>query len=336
MAGTRVAARADASAPAGSTKRKNRVANGSCRTDNPGIPISMKAIMDAASITRLFFLAAIWGASFLFMRVSVPAFGPVALIMFRVGIAAAFLWLAGRFFKHPLQAGRLWRHFLIIGVLNSALPFILFAYAAQSLPASLLAILNATSPLFGAAIGALWLRTPLTGAVAVGLACGLAGVTVLVGQNLALAGTSEWTAIAAGLLAPLSYSVASIYTKSRPGLATPFNNAHGSMWMATLVVLPLFLFAPIRQFPDAGDWAAVSLLGIVCTGAAYLLYFRLIDDVGPTRALSVTFLIPVFGVLWGAVFLDEAIGWHTVLGGALILTGIATTAGLFGPRRQPA
>ncbi|WP_291994481.1 DMT family transporter [Candidatus Accumulibacter sp. ACC003] len=292
--------------------------------------------MDAASITRLFCLAAIWGASFLFMRVSVPAFGPVALIMFRVGIAALFLWIASRFVKQPLQLGRLWKYFLTIGVLNSALPFILFAYAAQSLPASLLAILNATSPLFGAAIGALWMRTPLTGAVALGLACGLSGVGVLVGHKLAFNGAGEWPAIAAGLLAPLSYSVASLYTKARPGLATPFANAHGSMWMATLVVLPLILLAPIRAAPDAGDWAAVSLLGVICTGAAYLLYFRLIDDVGPTRALSVTFLIPVFGVLWGAIFLDEAVGWYTLLGGALILTGIAITAGILGPRRQAA
>ncbi len=292
--------------------------------------------MDAASITRLFCLAALWGASFLFMRVSVPAFGPVALIMWRVAIAAVFLWLASRLVRQPLRLGHRWKHFLIIGILNSALPFLLFAYAAQTLPASLLAILNATSPLFGAAIGAVWLRTSLTGAVALGLGCGLAGVTVLVGQNLALVGGSEWTAIAAGLLAPLSYSLASLYTRARPGLATPFDNAHGSMWMATLVVLPLFLFAPLRQAPDAADWLAVALLGVLCTGAAYLLYFRLIDDVGATRALSVTFLIPVFGVLWGTLFLDEAIGWHTVLGGTLILTGIALTAGLLGARRQPA
>ncbi|MBE2259572.1 MAG: DMT family transporter [Candidatus Accumulibacter sp.] len=292
--------------------------------------------MDAASITRLFCLAALWGASFLFMRVSVPAFGPVALIMWRVAIAAVFLWLASRLVRQPLRLGHRWKHFLIIGILNSALPFLLFAYAAQTLPASLLAILNATSPLFGAAIGAVWLRTSLTGAVALGLGCGLAGVTVLVGQNLALVGGSEWAAIAAGLLAPLSYSLASLYTRARPGLATPFDNAHGSMWMATLVVLPLFLFAPLRQAPDAADWLAVALLGVLCTGAAYLLYFRLIDDVGATRALSVTFLIPVFGVLWGTLFLDEAIGWHTVLGGTLILTGIALTAGLLGARRQPA
>ena len=284
--------------------------------------------MDAPSSIRLFFLAAIWGASFLFMRVSVPAFGPVALIMCRVVIAAAFLWLVSRLLKERLDMRRHWRYFLTLGVLNSALPFVLFAYAAQSLPASLLSILNATSPLFGVAIGALWLRIPLTPSIALGLACGLAGVTLLVGQNAALAGDGAWLALAAGLLAPASYSLASLYTRARPGLATPFNNAHGSMWMASLALLPVFLLAPVRQSPDAGDWVAVSLLGVVCTGAAYLLYFRLIDDVGPTRALSVTFLIPVFGVLWGVLFLDESVGWHTLFGGALVLAGIAMTTGL--------
>jgi len=292
--------------------------------------------MSSANLFRLVLLAAIWGASFLFMRIAAPVLGAAWLVFFRVGLAALFLWGVALVLRRPLALRANWRAFLVLGLLNSALPFLLFAYAAQTLPASLLAILNATSPLFGAAIGAVWLRTSLTGAVALGLGCGLAGVTVLVGQNLALVGGSEWAAIAAGLLAPLSYSLASLYTRARPGLATPFDNAHGSMWMATLVVLPLFLFAPLRQAPDAADWLAVALLGVLCTGAAYLLYFRLIDDVGATRALSVTFLIPVFGVLWGTLFLDEAIGWHTVLGGTLILTGIALTAGLLGARRQPA
>jgi drug/metabolite transporter (DMT)-like permease len=284
--------------------------------------------MNAASMVRLFLLAAIWGASFLFMRVSVQAFGPVALIMFRVAIAAVFLWLASRWLKRDLKLGMQWRYFLTLGCLNSAFPFILFAYAAQSLPASLLSILNATSPLFGAAIGALWLRIPLTLPVGLGLAFGLAGVTVLVGQTALLVGDRDWLALAAGLVAPASYSVASLYTKAHPGRATPFDNAHGSMWMAVLAVLPLVFLAPIRAAPNAGDWAAVALLGTVCTGTAYLLYFRLIDEVGSTRALSVTFLIPVFGVLWGALFLDEAVGWHTLLGGALVLMGIAMTAGV--------
>jgi len=284
--------------------------------------------MDIASLFRLFLLAAIWGGSFLFMRVGVPVFGPLALIALRVGIAAVFLWLAALWLKRRLDFARHWKHYLVIGLLNSALPFLLFAYAAQSLSASLLSILNATSPLFGAVVAALWLRTPITPSSALGLVFGLAGVILLVGKGVALAGQAGWTPIAAGLIAPLSYSVASTYTKARPSAATPFANAHGSMWMATLLVLPWLFIAPVRQTSHPGDWAAVATLAVVCTGAAYLLYFRLIQDVGPTRALSVTFLIPVFGVLWGAIFLDETMGWDALVGGLLVLTGIALTSGL--------
>lgn len=285
--------------------------------------------MDVASTVRLFLLAAIWGASFLFMRIGVPVFGPIALILLRVSIAACFLWLASLWLRKKLQLGRYWKHYLTIGVLNSALPFLLFAYAAQTLSASLLSIFNATAPLFGALIGALWLRTPMSRSILCGLVCGFAGVAVLASQGANLAGDGDgWLALAAGLLAPLLYGLASTYTKAAASSASPFGNAHGSMWMATLTVIPLLFFAPLREAPSAADWSAVGTLGILCTGAAYLLFFRLIEDVGPTRALSVTFLIPVFGVLWGALFLDEAIGWETLFGGMLIFAGIALTGGM--------
>lgn len=288
----------------------------------------MKLFMDTASLFRLLLLAAIWGGSFLFMRIGVPVFGPVALIAFRVSIAATFLWLVSLWFRKSLDFRRQWRHYLIIGLLNSAFPFLLFAYAAQTLTASLLAILNATSPLFGALVAALWLRTPMTRSVTVGLLSGLGGVVLLVGNGVSMAGDTGWTAMAAGLIAPLSYSLASTYARAFPSAATPFGNAHGSMWMASLLLLPLLFLAPPRQTAMAADWAALTSLGVLCTGAAYLLYFRLIQDIGPTRALSVTFLIPLFGVLWGVIFLNEAVGWMTALSGLMILAGIALTNGL--------
>lgn len=284
--------------------------------------------MDTASLFRLILLAALWGGSFLFLRIGAPVFGPAALIAFRVAIAAVFLWLASLWLKKKLEFGRHWKHYLIIGLLNSAFPFLLFAYAAQSLSASLLSIINATSALWGAVIAALCLRTPITRSIALGLLCGLAGVVLLVGYSVSLPGGADWPAMLSGLIAPVSYSVASTYTKACPTQATPFGNAHGSMWMASLLVLPLVFFVPLRQTPLPGDWAAVTALGVLCTGAAYLLYFRLIQDVGPTRALSVTFLVPLFGVLWGALFLNEAIGWDKVTGGLLVLAGIALTTGL--------
>ena len=289
--------------------------------------------MDSTSLFRLFLLAAIWGGSFLLMRIGVPVFGPAGLIAFRVLIAAIFLWLAGWWLRKQLDFRHHWRHYLIIGLLNSALPFLLFAYAAQSLSASLLSILNATSPLWGALVSAIWLRTPITRSIALGLVCGLGGVILLVGNGVALAGDAGWPAVVAGLIAPLSYSVASTYTRAFPSTVTPFANAHGSMWMASLLVLPLLFVAPLRHTPMTADWLAVAALGVACTGAAYLLYFRLIQDVGATRALSVTFLIPVFGVLWGRLFLGEPIGANKLGGGLLVLSGIALTTGIVNPQR---
>ena len=202
--------------------------------------------------------------------------------------------------------------------------------AAQSLSASLLSILNATSALWGAIIAALWLRVPITRSIALGLCCGLFGVVLLVGNGVALSGDAGWLPVAAGLVAPVCYAIASTYTKAFPStsMTSPFANTQGSMWMAGLVCLPVLFFVPIRQTPQVGDWAALAALGVFCTGIAYLMYFRLIQDVGPTKALSVTFLIPVFGVLWGALFLNEAIGWDKLSGGVLVLAGISLTTGI--------
>ena len=284
--------------------------------------------MQLTHLIQLLTLAAIWGGSFLFMRIGVPVFGPAFLIALRVFIAAAVLGLVGLWLRKPLDLRRHWWHYLIIGFLNSALPFLLFAYAAQSLSASLLSILNATSALWGAVIAAVWLRVPITRSIALGLLCGLVGVVLLVGNGVALTGDAGWTPIAAGLIAPLCYALASNYTKAHPSTASPFANTHGSMWMAGLLCLPVVFFAPVRQTPLLGDWAALAALGVFCTGVAYLLYFSLIQEIGPTRALSVTFLIPVVGVLWGALFLHEPIGWDKLTGGILVLAGISLTTGL--------
>ena len=183
--------------------------------------------MDAASLLRLFLLASIWGGSFLFMRVGVPVFGPGPLIAWRILIAAIVLWLASFWLRKKLELRHLWKHFLLIGLFNSALPFLLFAYAAQSLSGSLLAILNATSPLFGAVIARLYLRTPLDRFAVLGLLCGLGGVAVLVGGGISPSGGDEETAIVAGLMAPCCYGLASAYTKAHPSSATAFDNAHG-------------------------------------------------------------------------------------------------------------
>ena len=289
--------------------------------------------MDIASLIRLFTLAAIWGGSFLFMRIGAPVFGTGLLAELRVGIAALFLWGVCGWLGRRLNLRRHWRFYLVIGLLNSALPFLLFAYAAQTLSASLMAILNSSSPIFGAIVAAIWLRQPVNRAAAVGLALGFAGVATLAWDGIALNGDGGWPALAASLGAALSYSIASSYTKRVQADVDPTDVAHGSMWAAALLVSPFALLIPVPQIPISVDWLAAIVLGVLCTGVAYLLYFRLIKDVGPVRALSVTFLIPVFGVALGVVFLDETVGWKTLAGGALVLLGTALVNGVLGGGR---
>lgn len=283
--------------------------------------------MDTASLARLLLLAAIWGASFLFMRVAAPVMGPVPLIFMRVGLAALFLLAVAARLRRPLEVARHGRHYLLLGLLNSALPFLLFAFAARTVSASLLSVLNATAPIWAALIGALWTRQGLAPRQAGGMLLGLAGVTLLAGVEALVLPRGGWLAVLAGLGAAFSYGLATNYAK-RAAPVEPMANAHGSMWAATLWLLPFMAVVPV----PAGTWtpwlaSSVILLGVLCSGVAYLLYFRLIADLGAARALTVTYLIPLFGILWGNLFLGETMGWHTVMGCVAVLTGTALVTG---------
>ncbi|MEZ9835109.1 DMT family transporter [Vibrio breoganii] len=275
---------------------------------------------------RLICLAAIWGGSFLFMRISANALGPAYLIEARVLFAAVSLLVVAWYMKKKLDFTAHTKHFFIIGLLNTALPFLLFAYAAQTLPASILSILNSTAAIWGAAIAIVWSRSLPTLRVIVGLISGVIGVYILVGLDNALLPASSGVAMIAGVMAACCYGIASNYAKNAPKVSS-FDNAHGSMWAACLIVLPLLPFMPIREMPDVQISISVILLGVVCTGLAYLLYFRLIEDLGPPSALSVTFLIPLFGILWGNLFLDEQVGWNTALGALFVIGGTMLVTG---------
>lgn len=282
--------------------------------------------MTTASLIRLLLLSAIWGGSFLLIRIGAPVLGPVALMEARVLLAAIFLAAVAFVLRRPLDWRLHWRHYLAIGLLNSALPFLLFGYAALTLPAALMSILNATSPLWGALIGALWQQAPLDGRRLAGLTLGIAGVGVLVGFDRVALQPGAGLAITASLAAALCYAVASTYAKSAQAVP-PFANAHGSMWAASLLIAPALLAFPPATAPTPGILALVAALGVVCSGIAYLLYFRLIEDIGAAPALTVTFLIPLFGSFVGWLVLDEAIGWHTLLGGAVVIAGTALVTG---------
>lgn len=282
--------------------------------------------MPLASILRLVLLASIWGGSFLFMRLTVNSLGPAVLIEVRVLAAALCLLLISLSLRRRLNFRSHIKHYFIIGAFNTALPFLMFAYAAQTLNASTLAILNSTAPLFGAVIASLWQKESLKLKATMGLALGILGVAVLVGQQALSLGEQGLWAICACLLAASMYGFSANYTKIAPAVG-PFENAHGSMWAAVIVVLPLIPFIPIRDSITLPISLSVLTLGIVCTGFAYLLYFKLVKDDGPASALSVTFLVPLFGILWGNLFLGEEIGVNTLLGALLVITGTILVTG---------
>ncbi|GJI95861.1 membrane protein [Duganella caerulea] len=282
--------------------------------------------MSTVNLFRLILLAAIWGGSFLFMRIAAPVLGAAVLIEYRVLFASLFLAAMALALKKPLNLRQHWKHYLILGLFNSALPFLMFAFAARTLSASLLAVLNATTPLWGTLIGAVWTRQMVSAKVMLGLALGACGVALLVGFDHVTTKPGAGIAIAAVLFASFNYGIASNYAKQAKTVE-PFANAHGSMWASTLLVLPALPFFPAPGEPTIGIMGAVLALGVLCSGVAYLIYFRLIQDVGPSSALTVTFLSPLFGILWGVMFLQESVGWYTFAGAAIVITGTALVTG---------
>ena len=289
--------------------------------------------MKARDVLDLVLLAAIWGASFLLMRVASPVFGPVPLIELRVGIAALVLLpvMAMRGGLAPLREH--WGAMLFVGFSNSALPFLLWAWALLVVTAGFAAVANAASPLWAALVAYLWLHDRLTPTAILGLCVGFAGVVILTWGKVGLGDGSSGLAVLACIGATLSYGVAANFTKRRLGGVSPLAVATGSQLYAALLLLPLAVASWPANAPGAMQWLAVVVLAVVCTGFAYFLYFRLIDRVGPARAISVTFLVPVFGMFWGALFLEEHVSAQMLAGCATILLGTALANGMIKAQR---
>ena len=291
--------------------------------------------MKPKDLAEMMALAAIWGASFLFMRVAVPDFGTWALVWVRVGSALLVLWplLLQRGEWGAMRAH--WKPIAVVGVTNSALPFLCFAYAAMSITAGLSAILNATTPLWAALIAAWWLKDRLTPARIAGLAVGFASVVWLAWDKASFKPGGTGWAVLACLAATSMYGFSASWTKKRLTGVPAVTLATGSQLSAAVVLLlPALLHWPATQ-PGALAWSAALALGVFCSAVAYIMYFRLLARIGPARAVSVTFLIPVFAVLWGGMLLGEAVTPSMLLGGLVILVGTALAMGLW-PRPAPA
>ena len=284
--------------------------------------------MRPTDLGALMLLGALWGGSFLFIRVAVPALGPFVLMELRVGLAVVALTL------YAVVVGRLsklrsrWREFLIIGTVNTAIPFSLIAAAEIYLTASLAAILNSTTVLFTALVAAVWMGDPLTMRKVVGVILGIVGVAVLVGWDpIELSGVILLS-VGAMLAASLSYALGAVYIKRTFKGIPPLSMSLGQLTGGAIILLPLAAASLPGERPSAAVTLCVLGLALLSTAVAYLLYFRLIENVGPTSTVTVTLLVPLFGLLFGVLLLDEPFGWGTLTGLAIILSSVTLVTGI--------
>jgi drug/metabolite transporter (DMT)-like permease len=290
----------------------------------------------AKDLGALVLLAAIWGSSYLFIRVAVAPLGPLVVAFLRVFIAGLGLLAFATFRRRRAEIPGISKPFLILGLLNSAVPYGLIALAELHLTASMAGILNATTPLFTAVVVAMWSKERLAAKTILGLVMGFAGVAVLVGWNPAP--FDGWLAlsVAAMLLASLSYGVASAYAKRALSGISSLGAAAGQQISAAVILVPFGLATASMGKSDTSPSIRVALamlaLGLLCTSVAYLLYFHLIASVGAVNTISVTFLIPIFGIAWSALFLGEAVRPAMAVGLAVILASVVLVTGVRIPR----
>lgn len=290
--------------------------------------------MPLKDLRDLFLLAAIWGSSFLFMRLAVHDFGPVALTEMRVGISAIFLLIVSAAMGRLTPFLQNWRIISGGGIISIALPFLCYSYASQTLTAGFMAIVNALAPLFAAIVARIWLGETLTRLRVAGLIIGFGGIAILVSDSVSLDIEGQGLAIAATIAAPLCYGIAASYmTKYYKGL-DPIACATGSVTASAVFLLPFTLLTWPSGSISGVAWASAFSIAILCTGLAYIIFYRLIDNVGPSKTITVTFLVPPFGVFWGALILGERITLPIVVGAATVLLGTFLATGVIQARTK--
>jgi len=295
---------------------------------------SQPSPMQTKHVLMLILLAAIWGASFLFARVSAPEFGPITFSCIRIGIAA--IALSPLLFIHnhwQLLCDNL-RLISLVALLNSGLPFILLAYTTLHLSAGVTSVLNSFVPIFSGVIAHFYLKDHLSRAQSLGLFIGIVGVAILMSDKLAWSNHTILPLLAA-FLSSFSYAISANITKKKLAHIPTRLLASSSMFTAGILLLPFGIVMWPEQMPSATAWSAVIAVALLSTAFAYLIFFQLIKEVGPTRTVSVTLIIPIFGIIWGALFLDEAITASIVLGTLVILAGAYLSLSLNWFARRP-
>ena len=278
--------------------------------------------MSTKNSLLLILLSAIWGGSFIFMRVLAPVFGAVGTANIRLLIGAIFLLTIYRLIRYQIHWKRDWKLFLVIGIINSALPFTFFSFAALHIPASISVVINSMTPMFGALFEKIILKGSLTINKLMGLVIGTIGVIIISGSKTLSGTPKSYVAIFACLAATFCYGLSGALVKKYGKQVEAKAMAGGSQLFAGFVLLP-FLATSGFSTPVTYDIIlTVIVFGVLCSAIAYLIYYHLINTAGPTIALSVTFLMPVFGILWSKIILNEVITGQMILGAFIILIGI--------------
>lgn len=275
--------------------------------------------MQQSDLIRLIALAAIWGSSFIFMRISAPDLGAFLTAELRAAVAGVFLMAFAIITKRNIALRGNMKHLAIVGALNSGIPFAMFCYAALHIPAAYAAICNSLSPLFGALFGALYTRERIPAKLWFGLLIGAFGVSLLVGFTDIPLNPATISSLVGCMIAACCYGLSSVYNKHNTAHISPFDLALGSMIWAGLILLPMALYYLPDQPTTARPYLSAAVLGVMCTAIAYLIFFRLLQSVGPVKTLTVTFLIPIFTMLWAYIFLNEPVTLTELIGCAVIL-----------------
>jgi len=295
------------------------------------LPSRTSLALTARDWALLIALSGVWGASYFFGKVAVEDIGPLTVVLGRVAIAAAILYIVIRLRGIAVPATRAdWQGFFVMGLLNSAIPYSLIFWGETRIDSGLAAILTATVPIFTVAVAHFWtVDEKMTPAKAAGIGLGMAGVVVIMGRDLDAIGSGSGLAKLAIIGAAISYAFSGIYGRRLKG-KSPLILAWGQMCAATVYLLPLVLVVD-RPWSSA-DWTAEAVLSVIalatlCTALAYMIFFRLLATVGATNTSLVTFLIPVSSLLLGTLFLDEALVAVQLLGMLLIVAGMAVIDG---------
>ena len=276
-------------------------------------------------ISELIFLSAIWGSSFLFLRLTSPVFGPIFLIEMRVLSGLAVLLPLVLFLGKLAEFQKHWKMIATVSLMNMAIPFCFFAFSAVYIGAGLLSIINATVPIFSACVAYVVYKERLSRSSLLGLLIGFLGVVVLMFNPGESFGSSGWLAILTALLACLLYGTAINLTVNNLQGVSGLAITAGGLFVSSLVLLPFALWARPEVLPVGNIWWSVFALGIVCTGFGFVMFYRLIDRIGAGRAIMTTYLIPVFSILWGNIFLGESVTLIMVVGCILVLLGVGLT-----------